>query len=130
MKEQGIVVETSGDTAKIRLTKKPECSRCGLCTGAGGGFQVLTVKTKRPMQINEVVTLEINQRLLTLSSFLLYGTPLSGFIAGAIVGYIIGKEALATILAIGFLVIDLILVKIIIRKVHLAERTVSIVEGV
>lgn len=130
MKEQGIVVETSGDTAKIRLTQKPECARCGLCTGASGGFRILTVKTKRPLQINQIVTLEINQKLLTLSSILLYGTPLSGFIIGAIIGYIIGKEVLATILACGLLVTDLIVVKVIIRRLHLAERIVGIQEGV
>lgn len=126
MKEQGIVVETSGDTAKIRLTQKPECAKCGLCTGASGGFRILTVKTKKTLQINQIVTLEINQKLLTLSSILLYGVPLSGFIIGAVVGYIIGEEALATIMAIGFLVIDLILVKIIIKKLHIAEKVVSI----
>lgn len=128
MKEQGIVVESSGDTAKIRLAQKPECAKCGLCSGGSGGFQVLIVKTKKPLQINQVVTLEINQKLLTLSSILLYGTPLSGFIAGAVAGYIIGKEVLATIMAVGFLIIDLILVKIIIRKFHLAEKTAVIEE--
>lgn len=126
MKEQGIVVETSGGTAKIRLTQKPECTRCGLCTGASGGFQILTVKARRPLQINEVVTLEINQKLLTLSSVLLYGLPLSGFIIGAVIGYIIGKEVLATIMAVGLMVTDLVVVKIIIRKFHLEEKTTEV----
>lgn len=128
MKEQGIIVETSGNTASIRLTQKPECARCGLCSGASGGFRILSVKSRRPLQINQVITVEINQKLLTLSSILLYGVPLSGFIIGAIVGYIIGKEILATILAIGFLVTDLLVIKIIIRKIHLAEKIATIQE--
>lgn len=128
MKEQGIVTEISGDTLKVRLTQRPECARCGLCTGTSGGFRILTVKTKRPLQINDVVTLEINQKLLTLSSILLYGTPLSGFILGAIIGYIIGKEILATILAIGLFVADLFIIKIIIKKIHLVEKIAEIQE--
>lgn len=128
MKEQGIVVETSGDTAKIRLTQKSECARCGLCS-AGGGFRILSVKTQKPLQINQVVTIDINQKLLALSSILLYGVPLLGFITGAIAGYIIGKERLATTLAIGCFVIDLLIVKIIVKGFHLQERIAVIKEG-
>ncbi len=128
MKEQGVVVETSINTAKIRLTQRSECAKCGICSGTGGGFQILSVKTDKPLQINQTVTIEINQKLLTASSILLYGAPLSGFIAGAIIGYVIGKEILAIIFAIGLMIIDLIAVRIIIKKIHLAERIAIIQE--
>lgn len=128
MKERGVVVETSMDTAKVRLNQKPECIKCGLCSSAGGGFQTLTVHSKKPLQINQIVTIEINQKFLTISSLLLYGVPLLGFITGAIVGYIIGKEILAVIFAIGFLVIDLLAIKIIIKRTHLTERIGSIID--
>lgn len=128
MKEQGIVIDISGDTVKIRLVNKPECAMCGICSGAFGGFQILSLKTKKPVQINQIVNVEINPKIMTLSTILLYGAPLAGFVAGAILGYIIGKEILAVILGTGLLITDLFMAKIIIRKMRLSERIADITE--
>jgi positive regulator of sigma E activity len=128
MKEQGIVVETNGNNAKIRLMQKPECAKCGLCAGASEGFRVLSVKTQQPLKIGQTVALEINEKVITLSSILLYGVPLTGFVAGAIAGYLIGKEVVATIFAIGLAAIDFLIVKFVINKQNLAERAAKIIE--
>lgn len=128
MKEQGIVTEISGNIAKVRLTQKPECNRCGICSGASGGFRILTVKTKKPLQINQTVTVDVNQIFLTLSFILMYGVPLSGFIIGAVAGYAIGKELLAIILAVGLLIIGLKAVKLITKRLHLSEKIAHIHE--
>lgn len=128
MKERGVVVETSGNTAKIRLNQKPECIKCGICSQTSGGYLTLSVNTDKPLQINQIVTIEINQKVSLVSSILLYGVPLSGFIIGAIIGYIIGKEILAIICAFSLMIIDFITVKIIIKKVNLEERIISIKE--
>lgn len=128
MKERGIVVETSGNTAKVRLNTKPGCIKCGLCSKASNGYQTLSVITERPLEINQLVTIEINQKALTISSILLYGVPLSGFIAGAIAGYIIGKEILAIICAFGLMIIDFIMVKIIIKRTNLSGKIAKIAE--
>lgn len=127
MKEQGIVIEILGDTARIRLTQKPDCIKCGICSGASGGFRILTVKIKKPLQVNQAVTVEINQKILTLSSILMYAVPLSGFIIGAIAGYAIGGELLAVILAVVLLIIDLKVVKIIIKRLHLSKKLALII---
>jgi positive regulator of sigma E activity len=128
MKEQGIVLEIYENTAKIRLLQKPECAKCGLCTGSSGGFRVLSIKTDKPLQINQTVTLEINEQILTLSSILLYGVPLTGFVMGAIIGYMIGKELVATIFAIGLSAVDFLIVKYFIKKQNLAEKAAKISE--
>jgi len=128
MKEQGIVIETSGNTAKVKLMQKPECAKCGLCVGSSAGFRVLTIKTDKPLQINQTVYLEINEQVITLSSILLYGVPLTGFIMGAIIGYMIGKELVATIFGIGLAVADFLIVKYIIKKQNLAEKAAKISE--
>lgn len=126
MKEQGVVIEVTGDMVKVRLMQKPQCAQCGMCSAAGGGYQILSIKTQKPFNLNQIVSIEVNRKILTLSTILLYGMPLFGFVAGAIAGYIIGKELMATVFAFGLMTVDLIAAKILIKNLRLSEKVAEI----
>ena len=126
MKEQGTVIGISGTNVKLKLSSQPKCKSCGLCAASGGGNRILTITTQRPLQLNQQVILEVNHHLLTLSSLMLYGIPLAGFISGAILGYFLGKDILATIMAVLFAGIGFLLVRFTTRKMRLPDRIMKI----
>lgn len=129
MKEQGTVIDVCNNTVKIKLTTTGQCAKCGLCSQSPDKSRILSIKTQKLLKINDRVTLEINQQLLTVSFLLLYGVPIVTFVTGAILGYYLGNEILATLMGIAFAAIGFFLVKFISKKMFLTERIAKITDN-
>jgi len=127
MKERGIVIEINNGLAKVRLTQKPECASCGICSRAEGMNRILTVHAHTPLEINQLVTVEVNEKVMTLSTILLFGVPIAGFLIGAFAGYMAGGEKLAVILGFSILAADFFAIRLVVKKMRLPERAAKII---
>lgn len=128
MEEKGIITEISGNIATIKLSPKSECKACGVCSGSMlSDARLLRLRTETPLQIGQTVRIKINQNILTLTYIILYAIPLSGFIIGTLIGYIIGKEPMAILLGLTLLIIDIFVAKFTVKKIKAAENVAQII---
>ena len=89
MREEGIVVESHGDRAKIRVERGSACKHCSakaLCRPFGETFSVLEVANSVGAAPGQRVAVTIEPARLVKNSILLYGIPAVALIVGAISG--------------------------------------------
>jgi sigma-E factor negative regulatory protein RseC len=94
IEEIGEVVATTGDTAKVRITRHSSCDRCGACWMGGKQQIVIEVTNGIGAQKGDAVILEIQSKFLFKAAFLMYLIPLMtlilGFLAGERIGLSLG----------------------------------------
>lgn len=100
IEEEGIVSDISGGIAKVAILKKSACEQCaasGACHPGGGDQDLMEAANPLGAQKGQKVKVVIAPQLYLKASIILYGIPLSVFIAGAIaaknVAIRLGREA-------------------------------------
>jgi len=143
VREEGIVVESCGDRAKIKVQRSSACGRCSaraLCRPFGETYNLMEVANPPGASEGQRVVVAVEPARLVKNSLVLYGIPMAALIAGAAVGARIsrirfGEDATdlgAIAGAAAFLALALIAIRAIdraaARKVGTLPTVVEIVE--
>ena len=94
MREKGIVVESCGDRARIRVERGSTCRHCSakaLCRPFGETFSLLEVADPIGTAQGQRVIVAIEPARLVKNSVVLYGMPAAALVVGAISGTYIGR---------------------------------------
>ncbi len=87
MREEGIVTEVSGGTARVSIDPKPHCEHCGLCSRADGGKRVVEASNAISASPGDEVILEVSPGHIVGTSLALYAFPLAALVGGVVLGY-------------------------------------------
>lgn len=88
IEEEGIVVEVSGDAAKVALLKKSACEKCaasGVCHPGEGDQDLMEVLNPLDAKKGQKVKVAIAPQVYLKASLILYGIPLTSLVGGAII---------------------------------------------
>lgn len=89
MREEGIVVESCGDRARIRVERSSACGRCSaraLCHPFGETYNMMEVANTVGACKGQRVVVAVEPDRLVKNSLVVYGIPLAALIAGATLG--------------------------------------------
>ncbi len=95
IEEQARVIAVSDDLAEVVTTRHTACGSCAAKSGCGTSLlaawfpqRQLTFRLQNRLdaRVGDTVIVGLNEGMLQRSSLLLYGLPLIGLLAGAIVG--------------------------------------------
>lgn len=102
MIEKALVTEAKGSFAKVKINKREECAKCGMCMfPKNAGYAVLNAKNDIGAKQGDVVRIETNPKAKTLGVFLVFGVPLILILVSALIGYfVIQKEIWIVILSL------------------------------
>lgn len=142
MREDGVVVESCGGRARIRVERSSACKHCSakaLCRPFGETHNVMEVANPAGASKGQRVVVVVEPARLVKNSLVVYGIPMVALVAGATVGAHISRvwvrEDAADIGAIAgaamFLGLALILIRALDRvagrKVDSLPRIVEVV---
>ena len=89
MEESGIVMETSADTAKVKLIRTGGCEGCGAsktCKAVSDTENTITVINNVGAAAGQHVTIEITSGVFLKATFITYILPVVGLFVGAALG--------------------------------------------
>ncbi|MCR5756764.1 MAG: SoxR reducing system RseC family protein [Selenomonas sp.] len=118
--EQGIVLETIGDLAKVRIGRHEECGSCGACAGA----QHVVVDAVNPLgaQAGQRVRFAFREENVLTGAFVVFILPLLFGGLGAVVGHWLARlfelegNTPYILGAVFFFLLALVLVKLFDRR--------------
>ncbi len=87
IEEEGIVVESSGDIAKVAILKKSACESCaaaGVCHPGQGDQDFLEASNPLGAKKGQKVKVVVAPQLYLKASLILYGIPMVALVGGAI----------------------------------------------
>ena len=95
IEEEGLVKEVRGNKALVLTDRKAQCGHCvarGCCEMLGGGKEMLS-EALNPVgaKAQDIVRIGIPSGAVTKASLVVYMIPATGIVAGAAVGYYIGR---------------------------------------
>jgi len=87
IEEEGIVAEVNGDIARVEILKKSACEQCSAASVCHPGDQDL-MEASNPLgaKKGQKVKVVLAPQIYLKASIILYGIPMTLFIAGAILG--------------------------------------------
>jgi positive regulator of sigma E activity len=92
---EGIVKEVRGKKALVLTDRQEMCSQCvakNFCHMFGGGKEMLSETINHiGAQAGDMVKIGIPTGTVTKASLIVYMIPIIGFVAGASLGYVMGK---------------------------------------
>ena len=86
MREEGIVVSSSGPTATVRFVKGEHCDSCRVCEAFGEGSAELVARNDVGARAGDRVLVEIPARDVVSGSFLIFIVPAIMMILGYFAG--------------------------------------------
>ena len=119
MREEGVIIEVSGDTAKVSIEPKPQCEHCGLCSRAAGGERVVEANGAESTSPGDKVILEVSPAQIVRTSLIVYAFPLAALLGGVVLGYFLSgtlgspekKEAFGLVIGLGGLLASILILK-------------------
>lgn len=122
MKEEtGVVVETRGKTAKVKISRHGDCENCGACPGDSA--VVLEVQNPLGAKPGQRVVFQISESNMLKAAFVVYVMPLLAVPAGIFAGFKAAAKTELPILPVevAFGVIVFLTCIIIIKKLDIAS---------
>lgn len=107
MTESGKVIKTNGRHATVKVDKKDECSKCGLCLFPKNATAInfRSINDIGAKEGDEVL-IKTSPKAKTLGVFLAFGMPLILIIACIVIGYFLfKKELFILLLAVGVTIV-------------------------
>jgi sigma-E factor negative regulatory protein RseC len=86
MKEEGIVVDTIGEIAKVRVERMEVCAGCQACFRGRKNLREIFAVNTVGAKVGERVYLEVSSHELLRGAFLIYIFPIILLILGFIIG--------------------------------------------
>ncbi|MBP1765422.1 MAG: positive regulator of sigma RseC/MucC [Firmicutes bacterium] len=78
--QEGIVIETRGDMARVKTSRHNDCENCGACPG--NSAIVLDARNPLDAKIGQRVVIEIQEVNMLKAAFIVYVLPLLAAFAG------------------------------------------------
>ncbi|MDY2841805.1 MAG: SoxR reducing system RseC family protein [Candidatus Borkfalkiaceae bacterium] len=105
MTESGKVVKTEGKYATVRIDKKDECGKCGMCLfAANASYTEMRARNDAGAAVGDEAVVETAESGKTLSAVLVFLVPLLLIVLAAAIGlFIIGKEIWILLLSLIFI---------------------------
>ena len=99
IEEQGTIIEIRSDIAFISTERGSECDSCGskaLCKPGEGEDMTMVVEARNLIgaKVGERVVFSVGAATVLRAGMMLYLVPLLSFIAGVVVGQVLGPELL------------------------------------
>ena len=106
MTESGKVVKTEGKYATVRIDKKDECGKCGMCLfAANASYTEMRARNDAGAAVGDEAVVETAESGKTLSAVLVFLVPLLLIVLAAAIGlFIIGKEIWILLLSLIFII--------------------------
>lgn len=82
--EEGIIIETDGVTAKIKVGRHVECKDCGACPGSDAA--IVTVRNTINALVGQRVLFEVKDEGALKGAFLIFVFPLLALFIGLFLG--------------------------------------------
>ena len=119
MIEQGVVTEVSGKKATVKIDKKTECDKCGMCLfPKGASSTLISASNKIGASVGDKVTIETQKDAKFIGAVLVFLVPLILIGISAVIGLIIIKNELSVLLlSAGLIVIWFIILSAIDKKI-------------
>ena len=105
MTESGKVVKTEGKYATVRIDKKDECGKCGMCLfAANASYTEMRARNDAGAAVGDEAVVETAESGKALSAVLVFLVPLLLIVLAAAIGlFIIGKEIWILLLSLIFI---------------------------
>lgn len=105
MTESGKVVKTEGRYATVRIDKKDECGKCGMCLfAANASYTEMRARNDAGAALGDEVAIATAESGKTLSAVLVFLVPLLLIVLAAAIGlFVIGKEIWILLLSLIFI---------------------------
>lgn len=84
--ERATVIEVRGDRATVQMKPTPHCGGCAMSAMCQAGTLRLELDAVDGLEPGQTVILSVDQSLAMRSILLLFGLPLAGLVAGAVLG--------------------------------------------
>lgn len=85
--QQGIVIESNKNIAKVRVARHSHCENCGACPGSNA--MILEVVNDIGARDGQKVIFEIKEEGMVKAAFIVYVVPLLLIIFGVVIGSLI-----------------------------------------
>ena len=124
MKEAGLLVKTDNNKATVKVDKKDECSKCGMCLFHKNASSVeFTVVNDVGAKEGDTVLIEMNSNSKLLGAVLAFFVPLLLIFISAIVTFaVIGEEIYMLVLSVGLVVIWYLILPIIDKRLKTWDK--------
>ncbi|MTK10811.1 MAG: SoxR reducing system RseC family protein [Clostridiaceae bacterium] len=87
---EGVVIEVSGDMAKVKSSRHGDCKNCGACPGDNA--TVLDVQNPLGAIPGQRVSFEMKETNMLKAAFIVYIMPLIAIFLGAVAGTWLGEK--------------------------------------
>lgn len=91
-REEGTVVALDGGTARVRLARRDACVGCRVCATLGLGEMALEARNLSGARVGDGVVVEVTGPSPLRAALLVYGAPLTAFIAACVTGAILTES--------------------------------------
>ena len=132
MEEIGIVTQVEKDKATVKVTKKPECSKCGLCGMKKNASSIEFVAKTNDLVVNkgDSVLINIEKDFKGTGYILAFLVPLILIGIGLFIGYIIKSELYSVLIAVGLVLIWIPILAVIDKKLSLISGSTCVIKKV
>lgn len=87
---QGIVIESNGNLAKVKVNRHGDCKNCGACPGDNA--TVLDVQNLLKAKPGQRVLFEIKEANMLKAAFVVYILPLIAILLGSLSGMLLAEK--------------------------------------
>lgn len=118
----GVVIETDGETAKVRASIHSDCENCGVCPGSNA--MIIEVVDNVGAKPGDSVLVESKHSNMVLTAFMIYIFPLLAVGGGILLGsylshrFVISSALLMTLGGLVFGVAAIIIIKYLDRSLQ------------
>ena len=88
--QEGIIIDTVGEIAKVKVARHGDCENCGSCPGENA--MVLEVNNKLGATKGQKIIFEAREKNMLKAAFIVYVFPLIAAFIGATVGFVISTK--------------------------------------
>lgn len=119
MEQKGYVLESKNGIAKVRVERESSCGgNCVSCKGCPTGAVIVDAEDKIGLSRGDIVTLFEDTKKVIGYAIVGYGLMALLLVVGAVVGYVITKnDILSLVSAAVFLILGFLIVKLLFRNV-------------
>ena len=133
MLENGKVIAVSSDTVTVQVTRREECSKCGMCGMKKNSSNIDFIAKKEEfneLKNGDIVQIEIEKDFKFTGYILVFLVPLILIGLGLAIGYILKSELYSILLSILLVVVWLPILKLIDKKMSLISGATCTVKSV
>lgn len=92
IKEEGVVIDTNGESAIVRIDKAGACAHCKVGCMEQGGSMVTEAENSAGAGIGDTVLLKFDSKMALIASLVVFGLPLLSLLLGIIITETIANQ--------------------------------------